>query len=80
MYLIYKIRNNINNKIYIGLTSNFIKRQKNHIYRLKIKPETIILRCENKNYSNYYMQCPTTIENIEKIQEVSRVESSDSKR
>lgn len=35
MYVVYKIKNNINNKIYVGSSKEFYKRKLRHIYQLR---------------------------------------------
>lgn len=45
MAFIYQIKNNINNKVYIGSTNNFKRRKNTHIYKL-----------ENNQHDNYHLQ------------------------
>lgn len=46
MYSIYKIKNNINDKVYIGSTKNFEKRKSRHLYELK----------NNRHHSIYFQR------------------------
>ena len=50
---IYKILNNLNNKFYIGSTSNFNKRMKQHLNN-----------CNNDKYKDFYKKCPKLYEDI----------------
>ena len=46
MYSIYKIKNNINDKVYIGSTKDFEKRKSRHLNELK----------NNKHHSIYFQR------------------------
>ncbi len=46
MYSVYKIKNNINNKVYIGSTKNFEKRKSRHLSELK----------KNRHHSIYFQR------------------------
>jgi len=53
-YYLYKIINNLNGKIYIGVTSDPDKRKKQHLHYKRANPKTLIKRAVNKYGSNNF--------------------------
>lgn len=79
---IYKITNKINNKVYIGLTTNTIKeRWKQHVYTSKISSRNLYIAMREFGIENFYIEQIDKADNLEMLGklEISYIKKYDSR-